>query len=57
MGEKQGEKQEILQQLAQAVVDMDEEEAATMAGQAIRAGIDHYEAITDRSHHGHGHSQ
>jgi len=47
MGEKQGEKQEILQQLAQAVVDMDEEEAATMAGQAIRAGIDPYEAITD----------
>ncbi len=42
-----GEKQEILQQLAQAVVEMDEEAAAIMAEQAFLAGIDPYEAITD----------
>ncbi|MCF6289952.1 MAG: corrinoid protein [Desulfobacterales bacterium] len=42
-----GEKQEILQQLAQAVVEMDEEAAATLAEHAFRAGIDPYEAITD----------
>ncbi len=42
-----GEKQRILQQLAQAVVEMDEEAAATVAEQAFRAGIDPYEAITD----------
>ncbi len=42
-----GEKQEILQQLAQAVVEMDEAAATATAGQALRAGIDPYEAITD----------
>lgn len=42
-----GEKQEILQQLAQAVVEMDEEAAATVAEQAFRVGIDPYKAITD----------
>ncbi|VAW39820.1 hypothetical protein MNBD_DELTA04-1491 [hydrothermal vent metagenome] len=42
-----GEKQEILQQLAQAVVEMDEEAAVTVAEQSFRVGIDPYEAITD----------
>lgn len=40
-------KQEILQDLAQAVIDMDEDKAKTTAQEAIDAGIEAYEAIND----------
>ncbi len=40
-------KQEILQSLARAVVEMDEEGARAAARAALEAGIDPYEAITD----------
>lgn len=40
-------KQEILQDLAQAVINMDEDKAKTTAQEAIDAGIEAYEAIND----------
>lgn len=40
-------KAEILRELAQAVVDMDENRAGLLAQEAIDAGLDVYEAITE----------